>query len=486
MTTVRITDAGGGKPSFTQWDVDRVVIVSGVTSQPMLHFANAELKRAIVVPTEETSTGSGKWKADVPNFILQFPLPIVISVFLQPEGGEGQTVATVPFGVRAKPKPQDYTYEENIGYINWVDKSEEVQALIDDIQGKLDRGELKGDKGDTGAQGPAGPSGVYVGTTEPTDPTVEVWLNPDGDPDPGIAAVTVTVDNSTGTPSATATVSGAPENRTIAFAFHNLKGAKGDTGATGATGATGPAGADGADGQDGAPGQDGQDGQDGEDGYSPTVAVTSITGGNRVTITDANGDHVFDVMNGQGGSITVDDTLSDSSTNPVQNKVIKSALDAKGTYSKPSGGIPSSDLASAVQTSLGKADTALQSFTETDPTVPNWAKASSKPSYTASEVGAAPAVAEVTVSDTGSVSQALDAGKIYHFTGALTALTITLNAASSGQLAQYHFDFTMPSTAFTPTLTGVTLPSGHTWEASKRYEVDVLNGYGVVCAWASS
>lgn len=35
-----------------------------------------------------------------------------------------------------------------------------------------------------------------------------------------------------------------------------------------------------------------------------------------------------------------------------------------GTYSKPSGGIPKSDLASAVQTSLSKADTALQSYTE--------------------------------------------------------------------------------------------------------------------------
>lgn len=38
-----------------------------------------------------------------------------------------------------------------------------------------------------------------------------------------------------------------------------------------------------------------------------------------------------------------------------------------GTYSKPSGGIPKTDLASAVQTSLGKADTALQSYTESDP-----------------------------------------------------------------------------------------------------------------------
>ena len=35
-----------------------------------------------------------------------------------------------------------------------------------------------------------------------------------------------------------------------------------------------------------------------------------------------------------------------------------------GTYSKPSGGIPKTDLASSVQTSLEKADTALQSYTE--------------------------------------------------------------------------------------------------------------------------
>ena len=67
---------------------------------------------------------------------------------------------------------------------------------------------------------------------------------------------------------------------------------------------------------------------------------------------------------------------------------LQTALEAKGTYIKPSGGIPKTDLSSAVQTSLGKADTALQSFTETDPTVPAWAKAASKPTYTASDVGA--------------------------------------------------------------------------------------------------
>lgn len=49
--------------------------------------------------------------------------------------------------------------------------------------------------------------------------------------------------------------------------------------------------------------------------------------------------------------------------------------------------VAKSDLARDVQTSLGKADSALQSYTETDPTVPEWAKTKTKPSYSKSEVG---------------------------------------------------------------------------------------------------
>ena len=45
-------------------------------------------------------------------------------------------------------------------------------------------------------------------------------------------------------------------------------------------------------------------------------------------------------------------------TNYPSEKLVKDSLDGK--YAKPSDGIPKSDLASAVQTSLGKADTALQ------------------------------------------------------------------------------------------------------------------------------
>ena len=42
-------------------------------------------------------------------------------------------------------------------------------------------------------------------------------------------------------------------------------------------------------------------GEQGEPGFSPIVSVEDIEGGHRVTITDADGDHTFDVMNGQNG-----------------------------------------------------------------------------------------------------------------------------------------------------------------------------------------
>lgn len=42
-------------------------------------------------------------------------------------------------------------------------------------------------------------------------------------------------------------------------------------------------------------------GEDGTDGVSPTVTITSITGGHTVTVTDAQGSHAFNVMDGAQG-----------------------------------------------------------------------------------------------------------------------------------------------------------------------------------------
>ena len=49
-------------------------------------------------------------------------------------------------------------------------------------------------------------------------------------------------------------------------------------------------------------GTDGATGAKGADGVSPTVTVTDISGGHRVTITDKDGAKSFDVMDGEGGS----------------------------------------------------------------------------------------------------------------------------------------------------------------------------------------
>lgn len=69
-------------------------------------------------------------------------------------------------------------------------------------------------------------------------------------------------------------------------------------------------------------------------------------------------------------------TLGEMET-AIKNKVDK--VDGKG--------LSTNDFTNAEKTKLASA---LTSYTETDPTVPAWAKAENKPTYTASEVGAVP------------------------------------------------------------------------------------------------
>lgn len=89
---------------------------------------------------------------------------------------------------------------------------------------------------------------------------------------------------------------------------------------------------------------------------------------------------------------------------------IQEQLNAKGTYSKPSGGIPKTDLASAVQTSLGKADTALQSFTESDPTVPSHVKS-------------------ITTTDISNWNNKLSSAPVTSVNGQTGAVTLTIPSA---------------------------------------------------------
>lgn len=100
-----------------------------------------------------------------------------------------------------------------------------------------------------------------------------------------------------------------------------------------------------------------------------TVNNESLLGSGNISIQGGGGDtNVIEVVKVNGTALTPDSNKAVNVPVPTESTVSGWGFTKNtGTYSKPSGGIPKTDLASAVQTSLGKADTALQSYTETDP-----------------------------------------------------------------------------------------------------------------------
>ena len=141
----------------------------------------------------------------------------------------------------------------NSGNLSWTaSKSDMPGVATVNIRGP------QGDQGPKGDTGPAGENGLQ-GLQGPAGPQGET--GPQGEPGP--------------------------------------EGPQGPQGERGEKGETGPQGIQGPKGDTGA---DGEQGPAGEDGFSPTVAVTEITGGHRVTITDVNGPKSFDVADGKDGT----------------------------------------------------------------------------------------------------------------------------------------------------------------------------------------
>jgi hypothetical protein len=95
------------------------------------------------------------------------------------------------------------------------------------------------------------------------------------------------------------------------------KGDKGDTGSPGSKGDTGSPGKDGYTPVKGVDYFDGEDGAPGKNGVSPAVSVTTISGGHRVTIVDANGTKTFDVLDGEDGTMSFEDLT------PAQKESLK-------------------------------------------------------------------------------------------------------------------------------------------------------------------
>jgi len=102
------------------------------------------------------------------------------------------------------------------------------------------------------------------------------------------------------------------------------RGDKGIQGEQGIQGVKGDKGDTGSQGEQGVKGDKGDKGDTGADGFSPTIAVTEITGGHEVAITDAEGTQTFDVMDGV--SPVLDDEVTEDSANGVKSSGIYDAI----------------------------------------------------------------------------------------------------------------------------------------------------------------
>lgn len=139
------------------------------------------------------------------------------------------------------------------------------------------------------------------------------------------------------------------------------------------------------------------------EGAAASTTVPKMDSGSGAVGTEmafARGDHVHPTdtsrlsTSGDASNVTVAFSAADTRASIVSGESFSTIAGKILKYMNDFGSmayvstVAKSNLASDVQASLGKADTALQSYTETDPTVPDWAKASTKPTYTAAEVGA--------------------------------------------------------------------------------------------------
>lgn len=293
-------------------------------------------------------------------------------------------------------------------------------ATYDKSTGTLALGIPQGKKGDTGATGatgatgPQGEQGVQ-GETGATGAT-----GPQGPVGP---ANTLKIGTVTSGSKASATITGAAPNQVLNLVLE--KGDKGETGATGATGDTGPQGEQGIQGPQGSPGADAptitgitirqsdyhlivtlSDGTSYDAGYCRGQAGAG-TGDMLAAVYDPNNKHtdIFEYVDNaiKDVKVTTDATPMQGSANPVQSGGVYSALANKldktgdgsnvtvaftaattraniatgeklsvlfGKIAKWFAALGSlafkstvakSDLASDVQASLGKADSALQS-----------------------------------------------------------------------------------------------------------------------------
>lgn len=241
------------------------------------------------------------------------------------QGIQGETGPQGPQGIQGEQGPQGIQGEKGDTGATGAQGPQGIQGLTGPQGEKGDTG-ATGPQGVTGATGPQGPKGD-TGETGPQGPKGDTGetgpQGPKGDTGETGPAGPQGMQGETGP--------AGPQGIQGIQGIQGETGPQGPAGATGATGPQGPAGAD------------------GTDGVSPEVTITTITGGHRVTITDA--DHPlgqsFDVMDGEDAELPSGgnngDVLTKAATGPMWAPPVKelptyTSADAGKVLSVNSGG----------------------------------------------------------------------------------------------------------------------------------------------------
>ena len=97
--------------SLYQWDVNQDLVINGLnlSTAPEIHFANANMDRAIV---RYATLEGGVVTVRIPNSLLQAALPVKAYVGVY-EGDTFKVVETIEIPVIAKARPIDYTIEDS-------------------------------------------------------------------------------------------------------------------------------------------------------------------------------------------------------------------------------------------------------------------------------------------------------------------------------------------------------------------------------------
>ena len=200
-------------------------------------------------------------------------------------------------------------------------------------------------------------------------------------------------------------------------------------------------------------------------------------------------DKVTGATVGDFAGLDADGNLTDSGSKASDFATAAQGTKADTAYQMPTGGIPASDLAAAVQTSLGKADTAVQDVS---------GKADKVVGATSGDVATLDSTGNLTdsglsvfdffvmVEDASTPPASIAPNTVYKY-GTLSGNTTfpPLATPTEPDIANvYCWTFTTPSTAPTITwpaaITSWAGGSAPTINASKSYEVSVMDGFATI------